>query len=154
MIGTPEIRFTEPFTLVGMNRSMSVLNMPIADLWRAFGSRKHEISNVSDQDSYSIEVYPGLDYFRQFSPANEFQKWAAVRVNSVDNVPDGMEVLEVPEGKYAVFIYKGRSSEAGKFFQELYNNLLPSSEFQLDGHPTGIRMMVKGYCKVLPGTVQ
>ncbi|MBY0486603.1 MAG: effector binding domain-containing protein, partial [Flavobacteriaceae bacterium] len=64
-----------------------------------------------------------------------FVKWAAVVVTSFDFVPDAMETLEIEAGLYAVFNYRGDQSNAASFFNTIYTEWLPNSEYQLDNRP-------------------
>jgi AraC family transcriptional regulator len=79
-----------------------------------------------------LSIYnPSLD-FREFSVETEFEKWAAVEVSQLDAIPKGMKSLSLPGGQYAVFIYKGKASDAGSFFRGIYAGWLPESGYRLD----------------------
>ncbi|GAA4834377.1 hypothetical protein GCM10023331_19530 [Algivirga pacifica] len=71
------------------------------------------------------------DHFINFHPANEFEKWAAVEVENFDQVPQGMETYTISEGRYAIFQYKGMSSD-NRIFEYIYNEWLPESGYELD----------------------
>jgi len=113
---------------------MSLINNATQQLWQGFMPRRSEILKPSNANYYSIEVYPD-GYFDEFSPAKEFEKWAAVQVDNLDSVPSGMETISIPVGDYAVFHYKGRPSQVAGFFQKLYSEWLPKSGYQLDQRP-------------------
>lgn len=135
MISQPRLERTESFYLLGMHRKMSVINMQVGELWVEFGPRRKEIKEVLSQDAYSVEVYPDLAYFENFDPTRMFEKWATVRVSPVCEIPFGMEMLVVPDGAYAVFTYRGKSNEAPAFYQKLYNEWLPRSDYELENRP-------------------
>jgi AraC family transcriptional regulator len=78
---------------------------------------------------YNIQVNPE-DF--DFKPNTPFVKWAAVAVTSFDFIPENMETLEIEEGLYAVFNYKGDQSNVAAFFNSIYTEWLPSSSYQLD----------------------
>jgi AraC family transcriptional regulator len=83
---------------------------------------------------FSISVFDA-GYFSVFSPLTEFDKWAAVLVSDHAPVPTGMEILTIPAGLYAVFIYKGPASAGAAFFQYIYGRWIPGSEYELDNRP-------------------
>lgn len=62
-------------------------------------------------------------------------KWATVPVSDFNFVPDGMETLEIQQGLYAVFDYKGNTSDAPVFYNAIYNLWLPNSEYELENRP-------------------
>ncbi|MEO9475687.1 MAG: GyrI-like domain-containing protein [Cyclobacteriaceae bacterium] len=131
---SPEIITTPEMHFVGMSLTMSYANNRVVELWRSFGPARKRIQNTLKGDSYSMEVY-GADFFQSFDPNKEFEKWAAVRVNQGASVPEGMRRLTIPESQYAVFEYKGSSSHASGFYQQLYGVWLPTSGFVLDDRP-------------------
>jgi AraC family transcriptional regulator len=125
--------FTEK-TLVGKKLTMSFANNKTRELWQSFMPRRHEIQNTIGSELYSVEIYKP-QFFDSFDPGAEFEKWAAVAVPDFEKGPDGMETIVVPEGLYAVFIYKGPASAAGPTYQHIYGTWLPNSEYSLDGRP-------------------
>ena len=96
---------------------------------------RSQIQQVTDQNLYSVEIYPGLHFFDQFNPNIEFEKWAAVRVSSEVKVPDSMELLIIPAGLYAVFSYKGTSANVPNFMQYVFGTWMLKSKYQLDDRP-------------------
>lgn len=93
------------------------------------------ISNLADENFYSVEVYPDLKFFASFNPAAEFQKWAAVKVIDNSEVPESMESLVIPEGLYAVFVFKGTPANVPQFMQYVFGTWMPASEYELDHRP-------------------
>lgn len=57
-----------------------------------------------------------------------------MEVRDYNEIPDGMEPFELPGGLYAVFDYKGSSSDP-RIFQYIFSEWLPNSEYQLDNRP-------------------
>jgi AraC family transcriptional regulator len=119
---------------IGKRLKTSFVENKTFKLWREFMPYQDEIKNNVGNDLYSIEIYPE-EFFTKFNPATEFEKWAAVEVTKFENVPNEMETLTSPEGLYAVFVYEGKSSEAAGFYQNIFQNWLPDSEFILDARP-------------------
>src|ERR1044071_2563515 len=87
--------------MVGRRMKMSLAANKTTELWRSFMQNRAAISNVVGSDLYSLQVFPP-DYFSNFSPAREFEKWALVEVTDFDHVPAGMETFTLPAGLYAV----------------------------------------------------
>jgi len=57
-----------------------------------------------------------------------------VEVSNFENVPGGMETFTLEGGKYAVFKYKGLSTD-NSIFQYIFTKWLPNSDFMLDDRP-------------------
>ncbi|WP_425638883.1 GyrI-like domain-containing protein [Algoriphagus yeomjeoni] len=131
----PTIKNLPETLLVGKKVRMNFLNNRTQELWKSFMPRKKEILNSIGDDLYSVEVYDSLSYFDAFSPANEFDKWAAVKVDDHGFIPDDLETLTIPSGLYAIFSFKGLDSEAPAMYQYILGTWLPSSEYQLDHRP-------------------
>ena len=119
--------------LIGKRKTMSFANNTTFDLWRSFMSMRKEIINTVSTNLYSVQIYPD-NYFENFSPNNEFEKWATVEVSDFENVPDEKDTFELQGGSYAVFIYKG-SSTNNSIFEYIFTNWLPNSEYRLDNRP-------------------
>ena len=134
MVVDPVIRNWAGKKMIGLCRSMSFAENETPELWRAFMPRRNEIQNAIGTELYSIQSYP-LSFFNPFNPNTTFEKWAAKEVNDFSRVPDGMETLIIPEGDYAVFIYRGDAKNASSFFQYIFSNWLPSSGYILDTRP-------------------
>ena len=57
-----------------------------------------------------------------------------MEVSSLDFVPNEMETYSLAGGLYAVFNYKGLSSDP-QIFQYIYGTWIPNSEYELDQRP-------------------
>lgn len=122
----PETKF------IGMNSVISYSNYRIGELWGNFMPRRNEIQNTIGTELFNIQINP--DNF-DFNPNTRFVKWASVAVLSFDFIPEGMETLEIEEGLYAVFNYKGAHSDAAVFFNTIYSEWLPNSGYELENRP-------------------
>jgi AraC family transcriptional regulator len=127
----PEIKTISPKKLLGICMEMSLAENRTGELWRSFMSRLKEIETRVGTELYSLQVYDE-DYFQQFSPACEFEKWALAEVKNFSVIPDEMEPFELPGGLYAVFQHKGMGTE---IFQFIFSEWLPKSGFKLDDRP-------------------
>lgn len=130
----PRIEVLNEKLLVGKNVVMSLANNRTRALWQSFIPEQKDITNNVGQELYSIEIYPP-NYFDNFSPHVEFEKWAAVEVTEVDSVPDSMHSLRVPAGLYAVFIHRGPASSGPKTYEYILTSWLPASNYALDARP-------------------
>lgn len=130
---TPRIETCPEKQLIGMYIFTSLANNRTGELWQQFMPRRKEISNLLTENLISLTVY-NFSYFKEFNPTNEFEKWAAVEVADVNNVPAGMQTLILPGGLYAVFEYKGSNSD-NTIFQYIYGTWLPHSGYVLDDRP-------------------
>lgn len=132
---TPTIITLPETLLIGKRVRMNFLNNKTQELWKSFMPQKKEILTSIGTDLYSVEVYDSPTYFEAFSPANEFEKWAAVKVTDHELVPDDMDTLIIPSSLYAIFSFKGLDSEAPAMYQYILGTWLPSSAYQLDHRP-------------------
>ena len=117
--------------VVGFSVRMSHVNNRTSELWRSLMPRRNEIVNATSKDLLSITRYDSIPDFRKFDPAAEFEKWAAVEVSTIDSYPNGMKAMVMPGGLYAVFNYKGLSTDPAPY-QYIFGTWLPASGFVLD----------------------
>jgi|GEM_PF-99990 len=129
----PRIERVGEKQLIGKRLVMSLVKNRTDELWREFMSRRSEVRGAVNQDLISMQIYKPT-HFIDFSPSNEFEKWAAVEVNGFVPVPEDMETFVLPAGLYAVFQYKGSSSD-NTIFQYIFGTWLPDSAFDLDNRP-------------------
>lgn len=130
----PRIEHFPGKKLVGERMIMSLANNKTGELWRSFITAKNEINNIVGTDLYSVQTY-STDYFTEFNPAREFEKWATVEVNDFGTIPPGMDTLALPAGLYAVFIHRGAAATGAATFQYIFGTWLPQSVYKLDDRP-------------------
>lgn len=130
---TPEIKTLNEKKLVGKRLTMSIANNKTGELWRSFMPGRKEITNNLTNDLISLVVYKPT-HFSDFKPTNEFERWATVEVTDFDHVPNEMETFILPKGLYAVFNYKGLSSDHS-IFHHIFGTWLPNSDYFLDNRP-------------------
>lgn len=128
----PTIKTFPTTKFIGKNLSFTYADYRAFELWSSFMPKRKEIQNAIGSELYNIQINPE-DF--DFQPNTPFVKWAAVAVTSFDFIPDDMESLEIEEGLYAVFTYKGNQSNVAAFFNSIYTEWLPSSGYQLDSRP-------------------
>ncbi|MCL6267364.1 GyrI-like domain-containing protein [Flagellimonas myxillae] len=119
--------------LVGMHLTMSLANNRTFELWSKFKKKADQIKDRVSSDFISMQLYDTA-YFASFNPAAIFEKWATVEVANHDNIPAEMYPFVLPKGLYAVFYYKGSSTD-NSIFQHIFTEWLPNSGYQLDNRP-------------------
>jgi len=144
MIDEPQIIDVPETRLVGSRLRMSFVNDRTSELWRGFLGVRPTIAGRVGSDSFSVKVYDVSYSFSQFDPAAEFDKWAAVAVGDDADVPDELEILVIPAGKYAEFIHVGPASAAPRTFGYIFGEWLPASGFELDLRPH-FEILPEGY---------
>lgn len=130
---TPRIINANAKKLIGIRITLSIAQDKTAALWKSFMPRRKEIPNPVSKDLISLQLYPS-NYFNAFHPTREFEKWACIEVTDFDQVPIHMEPLLLSGGLYAVFDYKGSSTDTS-IFQYIFGSWLPDSDYKLDDRP-------------------
>lgn len=128
---TPVIKTLAPKKLVGKSRIMSLTHIKTHELWKSFMPQRSTITNAVGNNRFSLQVYPET-YFDAFNPDTEFEKWAAVEVTDFNQVPQGMETLDLEGGMYAVFNYVGSPENGETVFRYIFMDWLPQSGYRLD----------------------
>jgi AraC family transcriptional regulator len=128
----PSIKTHPTTTLIGKSQTMTFAQDLSVAMWQGFMPRRHAIANRLGEELYSVQVYPE-DF--DFGMHTVFTKWATVPVTDNSVLPEGMETLVIPEGLYAVFLYKGIPADAEPFFRYIFTEWLPASGYSLDQRP-------------------
>ncbi len=130
----PEIRIIAEKKLAGKCLQMSLAANRTGELWRSFMPGRMNIRHRVSDDLISMQMYnPSFD-FSNFDINAVFTKWAAVEVSEYDEVPDDMTTCILPGGLYAVFAYKGLSTD-DSIFKYIFSSWLPASAYLLDERP-------------------
>lgn len=118
--------------LLGKRLTMSFANNKTAQLWQTFIPRRREIKNSVSNDMISMRVYK--EALKLSDVNQEFEKWAAVEVFDFENLPEKMDTYTLKGGLYAVFHYKGLSTDNSVFIY-IFGTWLPNSDYLLDDRP-------------------
>ena len=129
----PRIETLKDKKMIGVSLRMSLTNNKTGEIWRNFMPRRKEIINNLSNDLISMAIYKP-NHFADFKPTNEFEKWAAIEVMDFESVPNGMETFILKGGLYAVFDYKGSSTDT-TIFQYIFSTWIPNSDYFLDDRP-------------------
>ncbi|MEM1135442.1 MAG: GyrI-like domain-containing protein [Bacteroidota bacterium] len=128
----PRIEHLKEKKLIGKHLKMSLVENKTVELWRNFMPRRKEITNKLTSDFISMQIYEETMNLNDMS--QKFEKWAVTEVANFDHVPDGMETFTLQSGLYAVFDYKGLSTDS-QIFIYIYGTWLPNSAYLLDDRP-------------------
>lgn len=112
---------------------MSLTENKTFELFSNFMPRRKEIVNVLKSDVFDLIIYP-TNYFSTFNPSTSFIKWALMEVSSFENIPNEMETFVLSSGQYAVFDYKGLSTDKS-IFEYIFKTWLPNSNYLIDNRP-------------------
>ncbi len=130
----PEIISISPKKLIGRRLKMTFANNQTSELFRSFMPERKAIKNNISNDVFCVQLYQNFHGFDDFKPEVEFEKWAAIEVSDVTNIPVGMEPYTLTGGLYAVFHYVGSSSDT-RIFEYIFKTWLPDSGYVLDQRP-------------------
>ena len=131
----PRIELLTERKLIGKRLTMSIADNQTFKLWQSFMPRRNEIRNNKSTELFSMQVYPISFDFTFSNYKEEFEKWAAIEVTNFETIPNEMESYLLKGGLYAVFDYKGLSTD-NLIFQYIYGTWLPNSNhYLLDDRP-------------------
>lgn len=114
---------------------MSLSANRTAELWQFLMPRRKDIPHKLNSDLFSVQVFNPEMEFSNFTPETEFEKWAAVEVSTYEEIPEGMETLDIPGGLYAVFDYKGSPANFAPMFHYIFETWMPDSDYEVDKRP-------------------
>ena len=130
----PRIETLTEKILIGKRLTTSLADNQTFKLWQSFMPRRKEIKNNLTTELFSMQVYPQSFDFTFSNLKAEFKKWAAIEVSDFEKVPTEMETYILTGGLYAVFDYKGLSTDT-KIFEYIFGKWLPTSAYTLDNRP-------------------
>jgi AraC family transcriptional regulator len=128
------IRISKVKKLIGKRMTMSFSENKTGELWKGFMTGRKEIKNNVGTVLYSLQLY-APQFFSNFNPNTEFEKWAAIEVSDFESVPDQMETFVLEGGLYAVFIYHGAANDAADTFTYILGEWIHDSDYDLDNRP-------------------
>lgn len=130
----PRIEILSSKIIIGKSLKMSLSDNKTVQLWSSFMPKRKTIHNIVSDELYSIQIYPESFDFKQFNLTTEFEKWAGIQVENLEDIPNEMTVLELQGGLYAVFEYKGLNTDTS-IFNHIFKTWLPTSGYELDNRP-------------------
>lgn len=117
----------EGFRVVGINGTYTRSSaQDISSLWGQFNQLIPTISNRIDLNSDYGICHP-------LNP-NEFDYIAAVRVEHLNKIPQGMVGYDLPSQHYAVFTHKGHMRDFARTISYIWATWLPNSGLEITGN--------------------
>ena len=94
--------------------------------------QRDHVASLGDKGSLcTLRSYP-QGYFEAFRPETPYTQWVGMVVpQRPASVPEGMALVEVPGGRYAVFGYKGPGGSAAPYAY-IFGQWLPAADYGLD----------------------
>lgn len=129
----PAIVNLEEMTIMGIQTLTSSGYNIIPHLWDRFMQRYGEIKDIADE-----KVHFGISFGFEEIPKAEgkdikiFYHLVGARVNSTEDIPEGMTYKDVPAHMYAKFTHQGPISRLGETYGYIYGQWLPQSGFLYD----------------------
>lgn len=139
--------FIKERLFIGMGLTMSLTSDRTYELWSTTKPRLVDVPNRLSSDYFSLQEYPSLEYFKEFSFNNEFKKYALVEVERFNSFD--LEEMVIADTLYAVFLHKGTSREFPMTMNYIMSEWLPKSEYEL-AHAPHFEVLGKGYKKENP----
>jgi AraC family transcriptional regulator len=101
----------------------------IPELWRVFNQNYMNIKHKSSsQLCYGIcDDMPDVE--------GKFHYAACSQVDSFEDIPEGMEVKIIPEGKYVMYTYSGLIENLGEFYENIVSKWMPALKYEMDCRP-------------------
>jgi AraC family transcriptional regulator len=130
----PIIKILPTRKLIGKHLTMNIAGDRTSELWKSFMPVRKEIRNSVSTVLFSMQNYDKSFRIEDLDTNTVFEKWAAMEVADFNSIPDGMEAFILPEGLYAVFHYKGLSTD-DTIFRYIFGTWLPASDYILDNRP-------------------
>lgn len=118
----PEISVMGPIKLAGMRGSYSLENNSVLSLWDRFFKVKH----FSLSGTYGVTLYRENPALFTESDDFPFDYFVGCEVQSKEEVPEGLEYLEIPRTEYGVFLHRGETGDLKKTYDYIYRSWLPS----------------------------
>ena len=123
----PKIVTRSAFTVAGMKYRGKNEKNEIPQLWEKFMPRTSQVKHkVNPNVCYGV-----MDNYDE--KTCEFDYLAGFEVRDTSDVPEGMEIWQVPEQTYAVF--PCNLKEIKQAFRQIYHEWLPQSSYQRAGGP-------------------
>lgn len=109
-------------TYYGVESDKNNVAEKLPGLWEDFLLRLEEISNTIPGASYGI-------ISETEGASDELNYHAATEVTNAYNIPEGLEVIELPAQKYAKFAHKGEVKKLDMTVNYIYSTWLAASDY-------------------------
>lgn len=130
----PTIETRPGFRAVGIAedfRPSAGATQDIGQLWQRFAPQIDSVPHRVGEDTFGICV---PDPGRKAGDEETFTYMAAVAVERLEDIPQGMTGIEIPGKTYAVFAYDGGiGPELPRTMGSIFGSWLPNSDYEADG---------------------
>lgn len=124
-VAKPEIRERGAFRVVGLSATTSFEdNSAIPALWSEFNALEDAVQNAVHGAAYGVCC--------DATEAGQFRYLAGIEATGLT---DGMDHVDVPAGRYAVFTHNGHISDLPKSVYTIWNQSLPDLELTPEQRP-------------------
>jgi len=118
----------EAFSVIGMScvtsKATERKNGKIGKLFASFADRSDEIRNRVSDHAHGISIYP-----EGFSGFEKYEYLTCYRVDSTEEVPEGMTMRHFPSHQYAVVTHRGKLRHLVDSYGYFHSKWLPSSGY-------------------------
>lgn len=114
--------------VIGMKVITTQANNTIPQLWDRFNPRCQEIQNIAEK-GVCVGVCLSVET-KDFDENTKFAYIAGMIVENFDQVPEGMETVEILPQKYAVSTHRGSLDKLHDTYHYLYGEWLKNSEYE------------------------
>lgn len=105
------------FVGIGVDTSVQKAPEDCPKVWAEFMKRYKEIKNyVGGMKNYGVAVNPNQEECT-------FRYVAAAEVSEFEDIPEGMEKVDVPEETYLVFIHRGKMDKLGETYMKIMQEI-------------------------------
>lgn len=125
----PELMVCKERLLVGTSFFI-YNNKEIRDLsreWTLFLNEVHTIKHI-----VKPEKYYQVQYWSDNQDLDGMYFFTGVEVSKIDDLNPLFVIKTIPAGKYLRFIHKGLANKVGYTYKYIYNQFLPSTDYQLN----------------------
>jgi AraC family transcriptional regulator len=116
------------FTVVGLRYYGKNQNQEISAMWGDANKRFGELKNISEDAAY------GICFAASEGSNGEFEYVASLKVDSEEDIPEGMVGRHIPAARYAVFTHIGSLDKLKDTYNYIYQTWVPQSGMQLVGN--------------------
>jgi len=114
--------------LVGMKYYGDNSKNEIRELWDAFKARIGEIEN-------RVNVEYGYDtWTEEINTNGKFTYFACTEVSDDSCIPNGMELINIPSNKYAIFKVDKETPDFDKVVKHIYKEVIPKEGLQVSSN--------------------
>lgn len=134
MNSVPKIESINSKQLVGLSCEVSLIENTTEALFSQFIPYKLRCALQNNATVFEVLLYDST-YFSAFKPEKTFVKWATIEANDCATVPSSFKSIQIPQGLYAVFSFRGRVADFPKYMQFIFTEWLPNSDYSIDHRP-------------------